>query len=328
MSGIIFGRTVVPNRNYLINSNFRVVQGTASGTLANSNALPTASVGYLGKTNWYEGATGGTPAYAYSSANESVTFTGAASTTNIYFGQRIESSDMITLANRLATVTLSVELSNSLLTSVTWEVFRATTTDDTHGTIGTPTQTSIASGTFTVNSVLTRYSASFSLPALASRGLDIRFRVGAQTSGTWVVSRLQLEEGSIATDFNCGDYSIELQKCQRYFCKSFDVNTAPAQNAGRGSAFEFFAGSVASAACVYPLRFPNRLFAVPVVVLFNPSAANSQVRNQSRSADCSASSIPANGLSESGISITTTGAASQAVADTLSVHYTASAHIP
>jgi hypothetical protein len=74
----------------------------------------------------------------------------------------------------------------------------------------------LSSGTFTVNSTLTRYSATFSLPDLASRGLEVRLRVGTQTSGTWVVSRLQLEEGSIATDFNCGDYSEELVKCQRY----------------------------------------------------------------------------------------------------------------
>tara|TARA_R110000868_G_scaffold59234_4_gene181874 strand:+ start:55 stop:906 length:852 start_codon:yes stop_codon:yes gene_type:complete len=246
MSGIIFGGTAVSaNRNYLINPNFEVVQGTASGTLANSNALPTASVGYSGKTNWYEGATGGTPAYAYSAVNESVTFTGAASTTNIYFGQRIESRDIVTLTNRLATVTLSVELSNSLLTSVTWEVFRATTTDDTHGTIGTPTQTSIASGTFTVNSVLTRYSATFSLPALASRGLDIRFRVGAQTSGTWVIARPQLEEGSTATTFLSDNYTTELSKCQRHY-------TAATMRVGPAASF----------ATTY--TFPSTMFAVPV----------------------------------------------------------------
>ena len=245
MSGVIFGGLVNPNRNYLINPNFEVIQGTASGTLANSNALPTASVGYLGKTNWYEGATGGTPAYAYSAVNESVTFTGAASTTNIYFGQRIESRDMVTLANRLATVTLSVELSNSLLTSVTWEVFRATTSDDTHGTIGTPTQTSIASGTFTVNSTLTRYSATFALPALASRGLDIRFRVGAQTSGTWVIARPQLEESSITTAFNCGNFSEESFRCRRYY---FSANMLVGNSTFQVSTY----------------TFPSLMFATPV----------------------------------------------------------------
>ena len=202
-------------KNYFKNPNFAVIQGTASGTLANSTALPTASLGYLGETEWCIAASGGTPAYAFSAVDERVTFTGAASTTAIYLLQRIESRDTNRLKNK--TVTFSCEISNSLLTSVIWEVFRPTTTDDVHGTIATPTQTLIASGTFTVSSTLTRYSATFALPDLASRGLEIRLRVGAQTSGTWVVSRLQFEEGSTATDFNCGDYSEELRKCLRYF---------------------------------------------------------------------------------------------------------------
>ena len=202
-------------KNYFKNPNFAVIQGTASGTLANSTALPTASLGYLGETEWCIAASGGTPAYAFSAVDERVTFTGAASTTAIHLLQRLESRDTNRLKNK--TVTFSCEISNSLLTSVIWEVFRPTTTDDVHGTIATPTQTLIASGTFTVSSTLTRYSATFALPDLASRGLEIRLRVGAQTSGTWVVSRLQLEEGSVATGFNCGDYDRELQKCQRYF---------------------------------------------------------------------------------------------------------------
>lgn len=212
----------ITTRNLFKNPNFAVTQGTASGMLANSTALPTASLGYLGETEWGIAAAGGTPAYAFSSANESVTFTGAASTTAIYLLQRLESKDVTTLANRLATLTFSAEISNSLLTSVIWEVFRPTTTADTHGTIGTPTQTLIASGTFTVNSTLTKYSATFTLPALAANGLEVRLRVGAQTSGTWVVSRLQLEEGSIATNFICGDYLTELNRCQRYFRRLSD----------------------------------------------------------------------------------------------------------
>ena len=206
-------------KNYFKNPNFAVIQGTASGTLANSTALPTASLGYPGETEWCIAASGGTPAYAFSAVDERVTFTGAASTTAIYLLQRLESRDTNRLKGK--TVTFSCEISNSLLTSVIWEVFRPTTTNDVHGTIATPTQTLIASGTFTVSSTLTRYSATFALPDLASRGLEIRLRVGAQTSGTWVVSRLQLEEGTVATDFNCQDYTEEIVRCQRYYSSGY-----------------------------------------------------------------------------------------------------------
>lgn len=210
------------NRNYLINPAFSVNQDAISGTLPNSLALPTASLGYPSKSNWCFAASGSASvAYVVNSANESVTFTGAASTTAIYLLQRLESKDITTLANKLATVTLSAETSNSLLTSVIWEVFRPTTAD-THGTIATPTQTLIASGTWTVSSTLTRYSATVTLPAEAANGLEVRLRVGAQTSGTWVVSRLQLEEGSVATNFICDDYLTELNRSQRYFRRLSD----------------------------------------------------------------------------------------------------------
>ena len=200
--------------NYFKNPAFSIIQGTASGTVPNSLALPTASLGYPGEAEWCIAASGGTPTYAFSTANQTLTLGGAASTTAIHVLQRIESIDAINLRSKQ--VTLSVELSNTLLSSVTWELFRPTTTADTHGTITTPTQTLIASGTWTITSTLTTYSTTVTLPAEVSNGLEVRFRVAAQTSGTWVISRPKLEEGSTATAFVCDDYGVELTKCQRY----------------------------------------------------------------------------------------------------------------
>lgn len=242
----------ITSRNLLKNPNFQIIQGTASGTLANSTALPTASLGYPGETEWCIAASGGTPAYAFSQTNESVTFTGAVSTTAIYLLQRLESKDTNCLKNK--TVTLSAEISNSLLTTVTWEVFRPATSDDTHGTIASATQTLVSSGTWTVNSTLTRYRATITLPPEASKGLEVRLRVGAQTSGTWVVSQLQLEEGNIATVFNCGNYSEELIRCRRYA----EVLS------GEEIAFNGYAKVSSFAAFVY--KFPVSKFAIPVFV--------------------------------------------------------------
>ena len=261
-------------KNFFKNPNFAVIQGTASGTLANSTALPTASLGYLGETEWCIAAAGGTPAYAFSAANESVTFTGAASTTAIHLLQRLESLDTNRLKNK--TVTFSCELSNSLLTSVIWEVFRPTTSDDVHGTIATPTQTLVASGTFTVSSTLTRYSTTFALPDLASRGLEIRLRVGAQTSGTWVVSRLQLEEGSVATAFNCGDYPKELRKCQRYYSKQAPqgvaANASFTVGASGSGNYAIFGGEFTSYAA-QNISFPEVMRVAPALAFTDATGA-------------------------------------------------------
>jgi hypothetical protein len=53
--------------------------------------------------------------------------------------QRLESRDTNRIKSK--TVTFSCEISNSLLTSMIWEVFRPTTINDTHGTIASGTST-------------------------------------------------------------------------------------------------------------------------------------------------------------------------------------------
>lgn len=160
-------------------------------------------------------------------------FTGAASVTGIGFGTRLEATNTRDLAG--STATLSVELANSLLTTVTWTMFYANSAD-AFGTLASPTRTQIATGTFTVNSTLTRYSTQVSIPSAATTGLEIVFTVGAQTSGTWTIDNVQLEAGASATDFERRPYGTELALCQRYYCKSYAVNVAPATSSVEGYA--------------------------------------------------------------------------------------------
>ena len=141
-------------------------------------------------------------------------FTGAASVTGIGFGQRIEQLNSADLAG--TTATLSVDLANSVLTSVTWTAYYATTAD-TFGTLASPTRTQIATGTFTVNSTVTRYSTQISVPGAATTGIEILFTVQAQTSGTWTIGDVQLEPGSTATPFERRSYGAELALAQRYY---------------------------------------------------------------------------------------------------------------
>jgi hypothetical protein len=141
-------------------------------------------------------------------------FTGAGSVTKIGFAQRIENVNCQDLAG--STATLSVDLSNSLLTTVTWTASYANTAN-TFGTLASPTVTSIATGTFTVNSTLTRYSVNISIPSAATTGIQIELSVAAQTSGTWNIGNVQLEFGSVATPFEQRPIGMELALCQRYY---------------------------------------------------------------------------------------------------------------
>lgn len=140
-------------------------------------------------------------------------FTGAAGVTKIGFAQRIEAENIAHLAGQA--VTLSVDLANALLTTVTWTAWRGGAVD-TFGTLASPNRTQIATGTWTVNSTLARYSAQISLPAEATNGVEIEFSVGAQTSGTWTIANAQIEAGGVATPFEQRHNAAERMLCDYY----------------------------------------------------------------------------------------------------------------
>lgn len=141
-------------------------------------------------------------------------FTGAASVSKIGFAQRIEKANSIDLAG--STATLSVDLANSLLTTVNWTAWYANT-DDTFGTLASPTRTQIATGSFTVNSTVNRYSTQIAIPSAATTGIEIEFSVAAQISGTWTIGNVQLETGAQASAFERRPMNYELSLCERYY---------------------------------------------------------------------------------------------------------------
>jgi len=203
------------NRNKIINGLMAVDQRNAG---ASQTITAAAALAYT-VDRWYAYSTGANVtgqrvAGSTASSQYNYQFTGAASTTAIGFGQRIESFNSYDLAGNSAT--LSVLLANSLLTTVTWTAYYANTADS-FGTLASPTVTSIATGTFTVTSTLTRYNTTISIPSAATTGIQIVFTVGAQTSGTWTIGQVQLEKGATATPFENRLYGTELALCQRYY---------------------------------------------------------------------------------------------------------------
>lgn len=211
---------VGPYRNRLINGGMQISQRATSAAVTAGTTVPTASTGYPCVDRWFVYSTGANVTAAQVSGTGAVKnrlqITGAASITAVGIGQRIEQFNSYDLAGGNAT--LSVDLSNSLLTTVTWTASYANSAD-TFGTIGTPTKTQIATGTFTVSGTLARYNVSFAVPAAATTGIEILFTVGAQTSGTFVVGNVQLEAGLVSSTFEQRSYGQELTLCQRYFHK-------------------------------------------------------------------------------------------------------------
>jgi len=222
------------NGGPIAGSRNRIINGTAAVDQRNAGASQTftaaAALAYS-VDRWYGYCTGanvtGQRVTGATAGQFYYRFTGAASVTAIGFGQRIEQLNSADLAG--TTATLSVDLANSLLTTVTWTAYYATTAD-TFGTLASPTRTQIATGTFTVTSTVTRYSTQISVPAAATTGIEIVFTVGAQTSGTWTIGNVQLEPGTVATPFERRSYGQELALCQRYLIAGTSMpvfNNAP-----------------------------------------------------------------------------------------------------
>ena len=226
-------------RNRIINGDMRIAQRATSTTVTAGTAVPTSSTGYPAVDRFFVYSTGANVTVARVAGAGATQYrmqiTGAASVTAVGIGQRIEQLNSFDLSGGNAT--LSVDLANSVLTTVTWKASYATTAD-TFGTIGTPTKTQIATGTFTVNSTVTNYTAQIAIPAAATTGIEILLTVGAQTSGTWTVGNLQLEAGSVASPFERVNYGIELLRCMRY-CQIFNVFPG----SGFDSFLSYFGGS-------------------------------------------------------------------------------------
>jgi hypothetical protein len=287
-------------RNKIINGGMQIDQRNAG---ASQTFTAAAALAYS-VDRWYGYCTGANVTgqrVAGSSINQyRYQFTGAASVTAIGFGQRIEAINSYDLNN--STAIFSVDLANSLLTTVTWTAYYANTAD-TFGSLASPTRTQIATGTFTVTSTVTNYTASISIPSAATTGIEIVFTVGAQTSGTWTIGNVQLEAGSLATPFERLPIGETLMLCQRYFFKDATPGVAP-----------YGAGSPAV------MTFTMSL---PVTMRVSPTVA---VTTAPTLTNCIGYSVGANSPSSIGHSVTITGAAGQ-YAISSNGFYTASAEL-
>jgi len=270
------GDLVVPSLNggQLAGTRNRIINGAVAVDQRNCGAAKTftaaAALAYS-VDRWYGYCTGanvtGQQVAGATAGEYRYRFTGAASVTAIGFGHRIEQLNSTDLAS--STATLSVDLANSLLTTVTWTAYYATTAN-TFGTLASPTRTQIATGTFTVTSTVTRYNTNISVPAAATTGIEIVFTVGAQTSGTWTIGNVQLEPGTVATPFERRSFGAELALCQRYFEKSFNLGIAPVTNAGASTGEVFCScGITLGNSYVNEVYFKVSKRTAPTATLFN-----------------------------------------------------------
>lgn len=150
----------------------------------------------------------------------------------------------------------------------------------------------------------------------------------AVESSTGTLGLVQFELGTVATTFERVDFGTELGRCLRYYEKSFSSNTAPAQNVGSvTNAFtapQVVAASTALANVGF-IKFCVRKFTAATITIFNPLAANAQIRNVTKSTDFTVSTIINAGAL--GFGVSGTSPAGSVAGDQISIHWTAEAEL-
>lgn len=253
--------------------------------------------------------------------------------------QFLSSGDTIPL--RGLPVSISADLWGTNITTlrmavIVWTSTADTITSDVVGVWGAGNPTLATNWAYigtpadiTITTTRTRFSvANLTVPTNANNiGLFI-WLPGQEASGDFFnVARAKLEKGTVATEFAAPNFGEELRRVQRLYFKSFPMATAPAQNAGTAGAFRYVALAAGAIAIISPsYTYPTTMRAAPTVTLYNPSAANAQVRDNSIPGDCTASSVSA--ISDEGkFALNSTGNAATVAGNSMLVHVTADARL-
>jgi hypothetical protein len=244
------GGPLAGTRNRIINGDMRIDQRNAGAAVT----VPASTVTYTAD-RWYVFTTGSTLSVQSLGGQTGVSSnylraTGAAGNTNAIFGHRIEASNCTDLAGLAATVTLSWYAASSTQTSMNYSVQYANSTNN-FGSV-----TAITSGSQSITSTLTRYSVTFAVPGGAFTGLQIELALTSFTSGTFDLTGVQLETGTVATPFERRSYGQELALCQRYF-----------ELLGTGQV----GGWLSASACSIGGKFASTKRATPSITLLNAS---------------------------------------------------------
>lgn len=151
---------------------------------------------------------------------------------------------------------------------------------------------------------------------------------GSVTMGNTInIQSISLVPGKIPTIPAPQHQSQVVFECQSYYEKSFELNTVPAQNVGVNtgefSNSQILGAGVSTRLSQIPFKVNKR--GTPNITLYNPAAANAEVRNETLGADCSASSVTTSSPGAFAVSCVTAGGS--AVGETLGVHWTADARL-
>lgn len=197
-------------KNRLINPEFSIDQRSNGSS---STITAGAAIKYI-VDRWYATCSGAniTAQQIAGIGNNqySLRLTGASSNSAIMIGQRIESANCYDLKNKDVTVSLNAKSTSAR--TLTWSAYYANVADVF------ATKTLIATGTINITTTVEKFTFTFNAGSNAGNGLVIELNGGALLAGSTVdFDAMQLEQSSIATEFEKRNYYNELSLCKVYY---------------------------------------------------------------------------------------------------------------
>lgn len=245
--------------------------------------------------------------------------------------QRIESLNCADFT--LTTLTYSATLSCDTTQTVTWIAYYPNTADTWTGpgvsSAPSTNATVIATGTWTVGTGTTTYSATFATDLNGSRGLQFLIQRPITANGNFLtISNAQLERGNAVTTFDYRPIGLELMLCQRYYFKTFPQTTPPADNTSvTGAKLYNIQVSGTTAGGGVQVEFPTTMRTTPTTVTtYNPGAGTAGAwYSPSRVA---VSGVPViNATSDAGVFVQNPQVAADLVSQICAIHFTAIAEL-
>ena len=109
------------------------------------------------------------------------------------------------------------------------------------------------------------------------------------STNTWYLTGVQLEPGSTATPFEHRPFGMELQLCQRYYCKTYNLSVVAGTADGSGSIGGSGTGNLYRP--IVNWAYPVQMRATPTITFYSPQTGTiGKARDDNSGADLDATS--------------------------------------
>ena len=180
----------------------------------------------------------------------------------------------------------------------------------------------------TLSNTWQKYTVTFTVPSIAGKTLgsnnndflEIAFSLPLNTTFTFDVAQVQVEEGTAATPFEQRPIGMELSLCQRYYQKSYAQNVTPGtSNFDNGHPYGYGIANLILVSNTFPVAMRTQ----PAVTIYKPFGGNiNQVENYAQGG---ARTVIGVERSENGIGLVATDV--NVDSSGMQFHYTANAEL-